>query len=557
MGEKLSFLEMLETTVDNPDRIYSSKFVVEKIMWETYPDCLADYLTMFEDKSMNIYEEFQKGLVDGKFEKEDIFWADTSHLTDLIKKLSHVYPENKKFAVEILRILFEARRDIVCRLDYEIEYFDSVEMLKLLLDHGARLADSHINPDIAYRLLINVVDMHDTELLKILLDRVDYDPQMLSDVLNDAEYEPYDEDQIELLVRKGGVLEADQSAYVSEDGLKPSIDKGLKIDIYSDEVQKWLYSMLPGWKVIPTDINVYEKVYVISEKKIEQLKPIYDLYPMLFKITGTEGTFVQCIKGKDIFKKICREAASRIDADQGIITIPENVAEISKGTFKNQQIIRKIIIPEWVISIKKEAFMGCESLEEVVFKKNRISYIGEAAFKDCKNLKSIQFSEKTVIADEAFMNCTSLSEVKKIAGNDIIEEYDSCRNRNTERKIVWGKQAFANCVRLKEVKGFSVDIIDDRCFEGCASLSLFDNYIKFRLGDFAFKGCLDLEHVFIRGGYVPDYMEPGFSIRIGKLPFPVKKYQEFDTDQLYFDFEQREDLRQYTEQMLRQLPENY
>ncbi|KAK8844217.1 hypothetical protein M9Y10_024423 [Tritrichomonas musculus] len=48
------------------------------------------------------------------------------------------------------------------------------------------------------------------------------------------------------------------------------------------------------------------------------------------------------------------------------------------------------MIPASVKSIEKEAFIGCSSLEEIIFQKpSSLSTIGQYAFRDCTSLSQI------------------------------------------------------------------------------------------------------------------------------------------------------------------------
>lgn len=65
------------------------------------------------------------------------------------------------------------------------------------------------------------------------------------------------------------------------------------------------------------------------------------------------------------------------------VTIPAGVRIIAAGCFKDNKYIQKLFLPDSLISIGEEAFMGCENLEEVTFGGNE-NEILDRAFKDTK-----------------------------------------------------------------------------------------------------------------------------------------------------------------------------
>lgn len=71
----------------------------------------------------------------------------------------------------------------------------------------------------------------------------------------------------------------------------------------------------------------------------------------------------------------------------------------------------KVIVPQGVTKIGKEAFCYCKSLTEVILPQGLIS-IGEGAFQGCENLSKIVLPQGVVdIGAEAFMYCDGLKEI--------------------------------------------------------------------------------------------------------------------------------------------------
>jgi len=81
------------------------------------------------------------------------------------------------------------------------------------------------------------------------------------------------------------------------------------------------------------------------------------------------------------------------------------------NVYKNNTEVNKIVVPNKVTIIQKEAFMGCINLSEVVLPEG-LKEIGNFAFKDCVNLKKIIIPESvTTIGDNAFENCVNLQSI--------------------------------------------------------------------------------------------------------------------------------------------------
>jgi hypothetical protein len=73
--------------------------------------------------------------------------------------------------------------------------------------------------------------------------------------------------------------------------------------------------------------------------------------------------------------------------------------------------IIKCIIPNSVISIRAETFLGCESLKEIIIPES-VTSIGDYAFYDCGLLTLITIPNNVIcIGDDAFTYCESLKEI--------------------------------------------------------------------------------------------------------------------------------------------------
>ena len=162
-------------------------------------------------------------------------------------------------------------------------------------------------------------------------------------------------------------------------------------------------------------------------------------------------------------------------------------------------------IPNSVISIGSDAFVGCTSLTSVTIP-NSVTSIGGSAFSGCTNLTSITIPDSvTSIGSYAFEDCTSLTSVT--IGNSVTSiggsAFSGCTNLTSitipDRVTSIGSYAFEDCTSLTSVTiGNSVTSIGGSAFSGCTSLTSItipDSVTS--IGDYAFYECTSLKSVTI------------------------------------------------------------
>lgn len=172
---------------------------------------------------------------------------------------------------------------------------------------------------------------------------------------------------------------------------------------------------------------------------------------------------------------VAEKAFERNDLIKSVI-LPFSVENIEKMAFawcRNLESIRM----EGVIDIKNRAFMGCDSLKNVVFGDylqfiddkafsycsalerielpRHVGSIGTAAFEGCRNLKKISLPNSVkVIENSTFYACTSLRSVKLSNQLEYIDEYAfayciSITEMNLSPKTVINNEAFFECENVK------------------------------------------------------------------------------------------------------------
>ena len=201
-----------------------------------------------------------------------------------------------------------------------------------------------------------------------------------------------------------------------------------------------------------------------------------------------------------------------------ILVIPTdmNIMYIGEDAFKDNENVRRIVIPASVVEIHESAFENCKALEEVYFvsEKHRqtagqaddtsidfsdLSLVHRRAFYNCKALKKVDFSNvKTITLDQevflnceklvqivdmpsvgtayhrAFKNCTSLTSVDlsglHVSGESVFENCGSLHSVITDTFTALGKNMFAGCVGLREKITLRTAKISDGAFSGCVNL---------------------------------------------------------------------------------------
>ena len=176
-----------------------------------------------------------------------------------------------------------------------------------------------------------------------------------------------------------------------------------------------------------------------------------------------------------------------MDENTGSLTIPDSVTAIGEGAFANLEGLRTIIIPSTVKRIEKNAFRNNTTLETVIMQEKvnedgtieGVEYIGIGAFGSCGNLKNIQFAQNALkeIRDEAFMGCNSIEEIEIPENVTTIAAYifSSCRNlkeiKLPETLISINSQAFGYCISLESITiPENVTNIGLEAFGGCVKL---------------------------------------------------------------------------------------
>ena len=199
------------------------------------------------------------------------------------------------------------------------------------------------------------------------------------------------------------------------------------------------------------------------------------------------------------------DVSSDLDGD---VTIPSTldgytVTAIGQDSFRGNNNLTSIVIPDTVIAINPYAFKYCTGITSVIFGSNldRINY---GAFHGCTGLRSVIIPNSvTSISYNAFRDCTRLTSVKIGTGLTAIpnECFQGCNNLTTvnigTNVTSIGFRAFRDCSALKNITwGSALKTIGADAFWGCSALTTVkipDTVTS--IGDYAFLGCSGINNL--------------------------------------------------------------
>lgn len=192
--------------------------------------------------------------------------------------------------------------------------------------------------------------------------------------------------------------------------------------------------------------------------------------------------------GEGTAEKLLGVVNDNIEVIKGVEFEITDEGRILKHVSKN--LSGKYTVPEDTIAIADEAFMDCTKLTEIVLPRGASIRLGDRCFKNCTGLLTIQiYSAIPTWGEETFMNCTSASKLEIGATQDdpVIERI--------------GTRAFKNCTGLNSLSAIeirmAVHVLGEECFANCENLPAIGLSNNFRvqlegIEDKAFSNCKSL-----------------------------------------------------------------
>lgn len=273
--------------------------------------------------------------------------------------------------------------------------------------------------------------------------------------------------------------------------------------------------------------------------------------------TVTAGAFKGCTALKGVYlpasvNKIENSAFENCTA-MTQISVPKAVTVIGDAAFKGDARLYLVYIKDAdyseLQSIGAEAFSGCAVLAQFCSHSDfifpiKLETIGDAAFRDCKTIKKVDFSANkslTAIGKITFAGCTGLTDLTP--GKTLTEIPEgafsgcnalACINFETGKNMTIGKAAFQGCYNLKQlVLPQSITKICQYAFQGCTKLKQVDiRCYNIEIEALAFDGVSELVIVADEDSNGYNYaLENGFKIP-GKDAFYRYTVEDVDGRQI-------------------------
>ena len=212
---------------------------------------------------------------------------------------------------------------------------------------------------------------------------------------------------------------------------------------------------------------------------------------------GTE-VFYECAQLQEISLSSALseipEVAFRYCEALTTVEFPASVKVIRENAFLWSG-LNEIVIPETVEKIEYHAFMGCRSLEKLIYHHNAERECSTAAFDDCwgladitvpayllpylpcSNVQKVVITMGESIADEVFYDCEKLKSIQlpaelKIIGKQAFEYCDVLETIELPESLTYiGERAFGRTALKQIVIPDSVETIGVSAFTVCESLT--------------------------------------------------------------------------------------
>ncbi len=192
------------------------------------------------------------------------------------------------------------------------------------------------------------------------------------------------------------------------------------------------------------------------------------------------------------------------------VVLPQNQTVIRANMFNKCKKLSSFVLPDSVEIIEKGAFQYCESLDSNLVLPQNLTTIGENAFIGCTSLTDVKFDDNLEeIGDGAFHGCDSLTtvslpeKVKSIANYCFGHCDNLCEITLPENLTEIGKSAFSQTKLTHIVIPSKIAVIKEKTFSVCKELSevVLNDGLQ-RIEKNAFNSCTSLKEI-----YIPETVE--------------------------------------------------
>ncbi len=238
------------------------------------------------------------------------------------------------------------------------------------------------------------------------------------------------------------------------------------------------------------DYSCFEECIALTVYFAQEYEKIHSYAPIYFKVNETnyleQDEFIYIIENGEA-------VVTRYIGKQKEIVIPDSVmldgkkykvTSIGERAFSYSKSIESIKMPDSIVNLSDEVFLGCTNLENI-YLSNNLEYIGSSVFEHCKNLQYNEYNNIMYLGNETNqylvavkvndknLSAYALSEQTRIIFECAFEHCGSLVNISIPNSVISiGDFAFENCEFLTKITiPESVTSIGNSAFHNCISLT--------------------------------------------------------------------------------------